>query len=502
MMPAKYLILILSCVTVFFGCGVSKTHYQPYRKIPKQALQADFLTFRHILEEGHPGLYWYTPKDSIDYYFDVTYAMITDSMTEQKFRPLLSYLLSKIQCGHTSARYSKKYSSYLDTARQQQFPLSIKLWDDTAVVYANLNWRDSVLKKGTIVTGIDDRPISFYRDSLFQFLSMDGHGIINKYQTLSNLGSFSGWYRNIFGLTPRFKINYLDSSEKERTVFIPVFDPQKDTTRDTLLINYKKTDRKERRQNSRAAVRNLELDKGTSTAYLTLNTFIRGRGLTTFIRKSLRRVRSHQMNNLVIDVRNNGGGNVGISNLLTRYLVDHRYKLADSLYAVNKKSSYGRYIANNFWNRLSMTFITRKRSDGKYHFGYFERHYFSPRKRYHFNGDVYVLTGGNSFSATSLFARALKGQRNVTLVGEETGGGSYGNNAWLIPDVTLPKTGLRFTLPKFRMVVDKNAVKNGRGVLPDAFARPTVESIRNNVDLKMNVAKQLIAQKRLSKPVR
>ena len=37
-------------------------------------------------------------------------------------------------------------------------------------------------------------------------------------------------------------------------------------------------------------------------------------------------------------------------------------------------------------------------------------------------------------------------QDNVTVVGEETGGGAYGNSAWLIPEVTLPETKVRFRI--------------------------------------------------------
>ena len=144
------------------------------------------------------------------------------------------------------------------------------------------------------------------------------------------------------------------------------------------------------------------------------------------------------------------------STLLSRYLADHRFKICDSLYAVKKGSQYDRYIKDQFWNKLFMIFFTRKYHDGHYHFGYFERHYFKPGKNNHYNGKVYILTGGNSFSATTLFVSSIIKQDNVTVVGEETGGGAYGNSAWLIPDVKLPETGVRFRLPLFRMVIDKN----------------------------------------------
>ena len=104
------------------------------------------------------------------------------------------------------------------------------------------------------------------------------------------------------------------------------------------------------------------------------------------------------------------------------------------------------------------------------------------------------MTGGNTFSAATLFTKALKEQENVVVVGEETGGGAYGNTAWLIPEVTLPNTKVRFRLPLFRLVVDKNETK-GRGVIPEVEAPPTVEAIRQNRDYKTEKVIELIKQK-------
>jgi C-terminal processing protease CtpA/Prc len=105
---------------------------------------------------------------------------------------------------------------------------------------------------------------------------------------------------------------------------------------------------------------------------------------------------------------------------------------------------------------------------------------------------VYILTGGNSFSATTLFANALKGQPNVKIIGEETGGGAYGNTAWFIPDATLPNTQIRFRLPRFHMVMNKNFPKNGRGIMPDIEVKPSVDAIKKGYDVKLEYVKKLI----------
>jgi len=78
------------------------------------------------------------------------------------------------------------------------------------------------------------------------------------------------------------------------------------------------------------------------------------------------------------------------------------------------------------------------------------------------------------------------------VIGEETGGGAYGNSAWLIPDVKLPITGLRFRLPLFRLVIDKMAPKNGRGVQPEVGSFPTIDAVKRGADYKLEKAMELI----------
>jgi hypothetical protein len=192
-------------------------------------------------------------------------------------------------------------------------------------------------------------------------------------------------------------------------------------------------------------------------------------------------------------MRGNGGGNVMLSNLLTEYIADKPFKIADSLYALKRKSSYGKYIQNNFFNHLFFLTMVHKKSDGHYHFTWFENRYFKPKKKNHFKGNTYVLIGGNTFSAATIFVRSIKAQHGVTIIGEETGGGTYGNTAWLIPDVTLPNTKVRFRLPLLRLVTDKDE-KKGNGVLPDVPVEPTVNAIRRNADFKMEKVIELIKE--------
>lgn len=483
----------MSALVILTGCSVSREAYHPNQKYSPAALKADYTMFRNILEESHPSLYWYTPKDSMDYYFDQGYARITDSMDERTFRTLLSYVIAKVNCGHTTTKYSRRYTHYLDTLRgTRSFPLSFKLWKDTMVVVANLNRRDSLLRRGTIITSINGRPHTEVNDSIFKYLSTDGYNEVAKYQQLSNRGIWGGWYRNVYGLPDKLPIGFIDSTGRESQTVVSLYHPSMDTGRRPLPQPLPKMSKKERRRLALFGVRNLQIDTTLKTGFMTLNSFSRGNLLKPFFKKTFKALRRNNIKHLVIDVRSNGGGDASLSTLLTRYISDHKFKIADSLYAVRRSSNYGRHIEAQWIYWSIMQFLTRKRADGNYHFGYFERHYFKPRKKDHFDGNVYILTGGNSYSATTLFTGAVKGQKNVTIIGEETGGGAYGNSAWMIPDAVLPNTKVRFRLPKFRLVVNKNAPKNGRGIAPDVDALPTVDAIKRGVDYKVEKVRELI----------
>jgi hypothetical protein len=490
---SSFFLILLFC----FSCKTGKEAFNPGKTYTPEQLRQDYQLFRNILQESHPSLYWYTTKDSLDYYFDKGYAQINQPMTLPQFRTLLSYTISKINCGHTSVRYSSEYNKYLDTAKLKLFPLSLKLWSDTMVVTGNINRKDSVLNRGVVIKSINGMTQPQLRDSLFNYIVTDGYSNTGKYQSLSSDFSFGSWYKNVFGLPDTLNIHYLDTGGEEKEAITPVFDPRSDTVklpRRPMIKDFKEN-KKQRHKFEVSVYRNLQVDTVGSTAFMTVNTFTRGYRLKKFFRSSFRLIDEKHIKSLVIDVRSNGGGDASNSTLLTRYLVNKKFKLADSLYAVTRHSKYDRYIEKSFMYHMLILFVTSKKQDGKYHFGYFERHYFKPKKTHHFEGQVYVLIGGNSFSATTLFAGSLKGQKNVTLVGEETGGGLYGNTAWMIPEVTLPITHLRFRLPKFRLVVNKEYVKDGHGVMPDVLVLPTTTAIKKGIDFKAQKAREMILER-------
>jgi C-terminal processing protease CtpA/Prc len=234
--------------------------------------------------------------------------------------------------------------------------------------------------------------------------------------------------------------------------------------------------------------RSFTIDTAHNAGIMSVNTFDDGYRLHKFYRRSFKTMRKNNISNLVIDIRNNGGGKVNHFTLLARYLRKTPFKVADTAFALHKGfGSYRKYFQATFLNGIALTLFTSRKKDGLYHFNYWEKHRFTPKKKNFYSGNVYVLINGPTFSAGTLFAHCMKGQDNVLLLGEEAGGGNYGNNGLMIPNVTLPNTGMRVRMPLFRLVQYNHGPKDGRGVMPDIYIPPTSTAVRNMVDRKMQV---------------
>ncbi len=475
------------------------------KKLAPQQMRSDMDLLKKILEANHPSLYWYASKDSLDEFYNNIYYSLKDSLTELHFRNRVGSWVTAIKCGHTSVRLSKKLSKELSKNKLPQFPLQLKVWEDSIVVLGNAYSTNSTIKRGTIIAGINGLYNQQIRDSIFNIISTDGNSINHKNQVLSN--SFPYWYNTVIGRDSVYTINYFDSLGKLQTTqlksFVSIQTPKRSSAQninrtvlpkpDSARVNQvireqpKKMSKHQIMQLSR---RSLLIDTANHIAIMRLNTFSRG-SLKQFFRRSFRSLKELEIKDLVIDLRSNGGGKVENSTRLTQYLINRSFKIGDSVVALSRKFEYGRYIRPSFIYWLSMNFGGTKMDDGKIHYRRYEKHFFDPKERNHFNGSVFLLQGGASFSAATMFIAALKGQEKVTVLGEETGGGYYGNSAMHIPMIVLPNSKLRVGLPMYRLVMDKNRPK-GNGIIPDIIIPPSSLAIKAGVDLKMNRVMELI----------
>jgi len=484
----------LFCVSLFFLSCKHSSVISVNKKYEQKQLHEDYHVLKNILESKHPSLYWYTSKDSMDYYLEFYKNKIHDSMTEQEFTwQVISPLLNKIHCGHTSVMRSKQSIKQNKNKKSPSFPLELKVWNDTMAVVGNLNPKDSIFKRGTIIKSINGIEAKDILSTMLDHLSEDGYAHNVNFIRISS--NFPAMHNYVFGLSKEYNILYADTSGNILSAVIPLYVPGKDTTKLTKkpdsVVNTKKIETPKIKKIT--SYRSLQIDSSGQFAVMRLNTFSNGR-LRSFFRKSFRTIRKNHIPNLIVDIRTNGGGNVSTSTLFTKYFSNTKFKVADSVFSKsNTVKPYSKYFKGKWLNNLGFAFVAKKKNDGQYHLSRYERKYFKPKVKNHFNGHAYVLINGPTFSASCLFVNAIKGQRNISIVGEESGGGWYGNNGIFIPEVKLPNTHIRVNMPLFRVVQYRHENQNkGKGILPDIYIPTSYEALKKGYDMKMKVVKEMI----------
>lgn len=487
----KYSFIVL-LIILTTSCTISRnTGFSPERKFPVEKMQKDFVILREIYEKSHPGIYWYTPKDSIDYFFGKSFSSIKDSLTEPQFKNLLSQTIQHIQCGHSSTKYSFKYDDYIFNSRLPQFPLQLKVLNDSLICLFNAHRKDSLLYRGALIKNIDGFTAKQIIDTISSTLSTDGVSMNFKYQQITN--NFPYYYATVFGIKKEYSVEFNNKDGITTTILLKAYDPKNDSTRRTLIASVPEKSKRQLRKEKQQRTFSISIDTVNKLAVLNVNNFSSSLKKRQ-IKKAFKKIRTLHIQNIAVDLRINGGGFINKSIYLAKYLKASPFRFMDSVIAVRKKLTHPEYIRQRFIYNIGLWWTAKKGSDGNYHFRYYEHHFFKLKEPNHFKGKIFLITGGNTFSAASLFVASLKGQPNVTVLGEETGGGYYGNNGVFIPDIVLPNTHIRVRLPLFRIVNNRSFIKDGHGVIPDIVVTPSIQTIMKNIDPKMEKVTKLIKQ--------
>jgi protein-S-isoprenylcysteine O-methyltransferase Ste14 len=179
---------------------------------------------------------------------------------------------------------------------------------------------------------------------------------------------------------------------------------------------------------------------------------------------------------LIIDIRNNWGGlpYYGYENLIRPFLTEPvTYKETAGIrrkYLDSMKSSMLRTLRKRCSTKkeyvVKIEEIAALEGFNSNEWIFYEiTRRLGPRKPYKFNGDIYVLTNGNTFSAADDYANAVKRIGFAKLVGRNTRGG---HGAYIGPPaIRLPTSGMIFRVETEIAINPDGSVNEIVGTPPD-----------------------------------
>ncbi len=164
---------------------------------------------------------------------------------------------------------------------------------------------------------------------------------------------------------------------------------------------------------------------------------------------------------LIIDIRNNGGGDLTTAEMLA-----------------------GRFVHE----KTLVGYMQHKTGTGHNDFSDLEPQYLEPSSNFRWHKPVCVLTNRSVYSAANSFTVMMRALPNVTIVGDHTGGGSgmpMSNslpNGWSVRYSACP-------------MYDKDKQQTEFGISPNVSVALSDESTAKGIDDIIEAARKIIAQK-------
>jgi len=216
-----------------------------------------------------------------------------------------------------------------------------------------------------------------------------------------------------------------------------------------------------------------------------------------FLDSSIKVINNNGIRKVVLDVRDNNGGEAVAGRDLYAMLSDYQFKYFDSMEErTNKMYQYSEYtdVDTGYYNNWQ--YVPLSGTDGytilKHPlFGLQRQHY--PN----YNGELYVLVNGGSMSATAIFCDILYTNHRAIFIGEECGGGYKTCNGNAV-NLTLPLTRIAFSIPlrKFYISASGNPFKN-QCLDPDIKIKNTYSDFIKGKDRVMDYTLKLMQRKSL-----
>jgi hypothetical protein len=406
-------------------------------KFSIQKLKADFQQMKDAVEDMHPALYDFTEKSTFDSLFDSKFASIDRPLSAQEFYRILAPLVATIGCGHSTLDMPEYFWI---NAPQNMFPL--KLWFARNKVYVHQNYGDNPdIHAGNEIISINGMPMNIVFQTLMSNIPADGYN--SSYRTYLLNNRFASISALHYGFPEEFRVTYRLSGETKprQTVLQPV----------SLRTIYQYIPWKSKLH--------FQLLEKKQTAVITINNFSYYHEQDKFyqyIDDAFAKIDELNIKNLILDLRDNDGGDPFCAAHLFSYLARESVP----------------YFAEPF---------------GKY----IELAKPIPLQENRFEGNLFILINGKCFSTTGHLCVLLKYHNIGTFIGNETGGTFTCNDAKV--RISLQNSRLRAKVAREIFAVAVKDLPKDRGILPHYQVEPTITDLLVDRDTIKEYTLRMIA---------
>ncbi|KAF0202298.1 MAG: peptidase [Bacteroidetes bacterium] len=433
-------------------------------------MKEDFGILYNTIINYHPNPFQYTAREKFESFFNKQMSDLPDSLSSREFLLIARKLNLLLKCGHSNGIPSEEWYKSLK-GKKVLLPFEITRAGDKILV-KNITEDEKQIAVNDELISINNMPV----DTLLSIMSeiQERDGFTQAYLDDIITRRFRTYYFFMFGVQNDIPVEYKNSGNELRKVAVNLSNqklkPEPDKYWPAQLKIF------EENKWSKFA-----MDTVSGIAYLKISSFSDRKEYKKYYKAVFSEIEKQGCRNLIIDLRDNGGGYFHHGNRFLTYLSPEKFDF--NFLRPKQKPDKNEYISLGRVSKLTRFAFSLKpqkyRVEGK------RTNTFSYKpKPLRFKNKVNVITNGITFSTAALVSAQLK-QNGATFYGTETGGAENGTNAMLVYKLVLPNSGLQFNIPWYQVMSNSKNENIGYGVKPDVEIRPGADIGRDNVMMEV-----------------
>jgi len=460
-----FVILTALCV-----CGsAAQNSVDINRKFTPEQLIEDVDFYAKTIEETHINPYVYiSRKDWLARTNDIKSRIAKQgAMTQREFWLIFAPLVSAIQDKHTFIVHPRFFMTNNQT---KYLPIRAVYLDGKLVVTKSA--ADEKIQKGAIITGIN----GIRSDELIRKLSEYGYGV-EKERLEYVAETLYTDAAEVFGRPESFALTFSDGTKAQ----------VKGLTIPELFKREKELEAKDNSQKTEESPLELKF-LPDDVAYLKASTFDYDlEKYKSLLKDVFTQIKSSGARKLIVDVRENRGGN----SVLGDTLIDMFNSKLHKHYSMKWKKSE-QYVERMKDLNAPIPDHYQKLKPGEVYVS-------KPRivkpgaNPLRFSGQVYVLSGRKTFSSGQMFLGVVKDNKLATVIGEETN--EPGCHAGEVHMFNLPNSRLRVS-SSTKYWTPPGGCNGARGIIPDVLVTERASNYLTEKDVILETALNLIKRRR------
>jgi C-terminal processing protease CtpA/Prc len=429
----------------------------------------DFL-FKTI-KQVHPNMYAYTTEQEFSKLREQLYQRITKPMSRLEFYKAVAPIVASLKSGHTFVqRPLGLFNEYLEKGGKI-FPVELQ-WDGADVILKGYSGSEDIPTGGKLLT-IDGKNARDLLTRAARYLPAENKACnLASLESPDTLSMFL-WIEKGAAEFMKITIKSMDGVVEEHTIKSLSQEEIESHSRSSAVQDTTASS-DEKRYYSYSYISDSDVGRIQFDLCTDLERF------KVFLAETFRKLGEQNVGNLIIDIRENPGGQSSLGDEFLEYLTDKAFRQFEKIEL--KVSQQVCELYKSAGNEQPAGPIGSIRS--------FESEFEQPGDNpLRYEGNVFLLIGPKTTSSAMSFAAAVKHFEIGTVMGQETGGPlvCYGECVY----ASLPNTGLAFSVACKRFV-QACGKPDGRGVIPDYEVKQTPEDTAKGVDTVLEFTLELI----------